>query len=297
LRGSRFAREDFPPRHVQTASLACGLVRGHTSVRLRIEGAGARTARIFFQRGGSSAGSRQGWPLGNRFSRQIAWQGRMRPHRITITTSTLAAICLAIAPAAAAGSPLLSGYGGPGAGEQQIIGSTLVGGGSGHGGGSGNGGSAGSSNGGRESGGSGSETSSAYGTSSSSGSSGGASTGASSSGVGGGEGAGGHAGKPGSRSGSGGQESQRSGEGSSAKETGAAGKSTSSGGGSARLPGAVEAAAEQPVAFGLSSGEVAVVAAIVAGLLLTGVLTWWLGALERKRFGADDAHMSPSSRR
>ncbi len=49
--------------------------------------------------------------------------------------------------AAFAGSPLLSGYGGPGAGEQAVIGSTLIGapgGGAGSGGSSGSSGSAGS---------------------------------------------------------------------------------------------------------------------------------------------------------
>jgi hypothetical protein len=51
-------------------------------------------------------------------------------------------LTLAIASSAAfAGSPLLSGYGGPGAGEQAVIGSTLIGG---SGGGAGSGGSSGS---------------------------------------------------------------------------------------------------------------------------------------------------------
>ncbi|MFZ1927083.1 MAG: hypothetical protein WAU42_13185 [Solirubrobacteraceae bacterium] len=57
----------------------------------------------------------------------------------------LAAAMLVLAPTAAfAGSPLLSGYGGPGAGEQAILGSTLVGGsGGGAGGSPGSGGSGG----------------------------------------------------------------------------------------------------------------------------------------------------------
>ncbi len=50
-------------------------------------------------------------------------------------------------PAAAAGGPLLSGYGGPGAGDQAIIGAALIGGPSG--GGSAGGGSGGSGSGGR----------------------------------------------------------------------------------------------------------------------------------------------------
>ncbi|HTA98489.1 MAG TPA: hypothetical protein VK730_12715 [Solirubrobacteraceae bacterium] len=54
----------------------------------------------------------------------------------------LATALLVLAPTTAfAGSPLLSGYGGPGAGEQAILGSTLVGGGAG--GSSGSGGSGG----------------------------------------------------------------------------------------------------------------------------------------------------------
>ncbi|MGA9315033.1 MAG: hypothetical protein WBV77_10435 [Solirubrobacteraceae bacterium] len=56
----------------------------------------------------------------------------------------LATTMLALAPTTAfAGSPLLSGYGGPGAGEQAILGSTLIGGSRG-GGASGSGGSGGS---------------------------------------------------------------------------------------------------------------------------------------------------------
>ena len=54
----------------------------------------------------------------------------------------LAGFLAALAPLAAyAGSPLLSGYGGPGAGEQAIVGSTLIGGPRG---GAGSGGSLGS---------------------------------------------------------------------------------------------------------------------------------------------------------
>jgi hypothetical protein len=56
----------------------------------------------------------------------------------------LATAMLVLAPTTAfAGSPLLSGYGGPGAGEQAILGSTLVGG-SGEGGAGGSSGSGGS---------------------------------------------------------------------------------------------------------------------------------------------------------
>jgi len=53
----------------------------------------------------------------------------------------LCALCLAV-PAGAVASPLLSGYGGPGAGSQVILGSSLVNGPRGGGGGGGGGGSA-----------------------------------------------------------------------------------------------------------------------------------------------------------
>lgn len=46
----------------------------------------------------------------------------------TIIT-TLAIAATTALPAPAAGSPLLSGYGGPGAGEQQLVGAELIGGG------------------------------------------------------------------------------------------------------------------------------------------------------------------------
>lgn len=55
----------------------------------------------------------------------------MRPNRIAATVAAATLLALPAA-ATAAESPLLSGYGGPGAGEQQLIGATLVGG---HGGG------------------------------------------------------------------------------------------------------------------------------------------------------------------
>jgi hypothetical protein len=76
----------------------------------------------------------------------------------------LAGAMLVLAPTTAfAGSPLLSGYGGPGAGEQAILGSTLVGG---SGGGAGGSSSSGGSGGANLSGSAGASTSSAGGTSS-----------------------------------------------------------------------------------------------------------------------------------
>lgn len=65
--------------------------------------------------------------------------------RATVTIATLIlAGAWGAAPAAAAGGPLLSGYGGPGEGNQAILGSTLLGGaGPGEGGSAGPGGLAG----------------------------------------------------------------------------------------------------------------------------------------------------------
>ena len=57
---------------------------------------------------------------------------------LTLTLALVAILCVSVPTVALAGSPLLSGYGGPGTGEQAILGSTLVGG---PGGGSGSGGS------------------------------------------------------------------------------------------------------------------------------------------------------------
>jgi hypothetical protein len=69
-------------------------------------------------------------------------QGREMHQKIKIVSALILALTLVVgasAPTTAlAGGPLLSGYGGPGAGEQAILGSTLVGGG-----GTGSGGSSG----------------------------------------------------------------------------------------------------------------------------------------------------------
>jgi hypothetical protein len=71
-------------------------------------------------------------------------QGRMTSHRTIFSTLALiGALVLSMASSASANS-LLSGYGGPGEGNQAILGSALVGGASG-GGGSGGGSSGGSS--------------------------------------------------------------------------------------------------------------------------------------------------------
>ncbi len=68
-------------------------------------------------------------------------QGRMRKHRV-FTTAALLALAL---PATAHGGSLLSGYGGPGQGNQAILGATVIGGAAGgSGGGSSSGGGSGS---------------------------------------------------------------------------------------------------------------------------------------------------------
>jgi hypothetical protein len=69
----------------------------------------------------------------------------MTSHRKISSTTVFVAALLALAPAFASANSLLSGYGGPGAGNQAILGSALIGGGGGAtGGSSGSGGSTGS---------------------------------------------------------------------------------------------------------------------------------------------------------
>src|ERR1700744_2162094 len=64
----------------------------------------------------------------------------MTSHRTILSILTLLAVMPAAMPSSAQAGSLLSGYGGPGAGSQEILGSTLIGGG----GSTGSGGSAGS---------------------------------------------------------------------------------------------------------------------------------------------------------
>jgi hypothetical protein len=65
--------------------------------------------------------------------------GNMKRHRTIVSTLALLAGCACTPPAALARGPLLSGYGGPGAGAQTILGATLLGGGGSAGGSSGGG--------------------------------------------------------------------------------------------------------------------------------------------------------------
>jgi hypothetical protein len=61
----------------------------------------------------------------------------MKTHRKLAPIIALLAVLAAAAPAAAGANPLLSGYGGPGVGNQAILGSALLNGGGSTGGGSG----------------------------------------------------------------------------------------------------------------------------------------------------------------
>jgi hypothetical protein len=70
----------------------------------------------------------------------------MRGHRLTSTAAALLALALsAAAPAVAYANPILSGYGGPGQGNQAILGSALLNGPSGEGGSTGGGSTGGGS--------------------------------------------------------------------------------------------------------------------------------------------------------
>jgi hypothetical protein len=63
--------------------------------------------------------------------------------RISTSLATALAVCVLLPGAALAGSPLLSGYAGPGSGEQAVLGGGVVGGSSGGGGGNSGGGASG----------------------------------------------------------------------------------------------------------------------------------------------------------
>lgn len=175
----------------------------------------------------------------------------------------LAAAMLVLAPTKAfAGSPLLSGYGGPGAGEQAVIGSTLVGGsggGGGAGGSSGSGGSGGTS----LSGSAGASTSGTVGTSSTgSGSAGGSGVGAAN-----------------ARSGSHGTAAK----GGATPRAPQRGRSTGAGGGSASAY--VYATSQGPVASasaltGISGGDVLLLVGTLATLGLVAILTLRLSRLQ-----------------
>jgi hypothetical protein len=191
----------------------------------------------------------------------------MRTHSTIITTLALAAM-FAMPSAAFAGSPLLSGYGGPGAGEQQIVGAGLVNGG-GHGGPRGGSGGGATQGGGGQSGGESQPGGAGSGAQGGRGSGSGASSGG---------GANAHAhGGAGARSGG------RAGNGGS----GAAGADASPHG-SAGAPARQETLGRLRLVsatstLGLSGSEVLMVILIAIALIAIAALTWWLN---RSRAGA-----------
>lgn len=217
----------------------------------------------------------------------------MKIYGTFLKASAFAAASLALLPVAALASPLLSGYGGPGTGEQQILGATLVGGGGGHRGGGGQGRGSGntSAGAGRAAGPTAhaqSPPAAAGGSQVGSGPStptGGA--GEAGTGTGIARGSGGGAG-----TGSGGGSSRGSGRGSGGNEAG----SQRRGATAPQIPPAVEAAARRSSTLGLSGGQIAMVATILAALVATGLMTWWLGRLQLGGEAADRGRMKASSR-
>jgi hypothetical protein len=173
----------------------------------------------------------------------------------------LAGAVFAFVPTAAfAGSPLLSGYGGPGAGEQAILGSTLLNGSHGDGGSSGSSGSGGA--GGADEVGSGTTSGSRVSTRP-------------------GAGSPSRAKAPGSASGSSGGSKSFKGVGSTSRSS-AAGGSTggrASGASTSVYPRSAASAASSSV-IGMSSGDVLAFIAVIATLTLIGVFTVRLARLQ-----------------
>lgn len=202
---------------------------------------------------------------------------------VTITALSVTA-GLALPGTAFAGSPLLSGYGGPGAGEQQIVGSGFVGGA----GGGGKGGSMG--------GGSG-ESQSVGGSGSSQGTGGRQSNR-------GGDAQNGNAHGAGTRSGTGGSSRSAgaqgagtgSGAGSAGNGLGQRGQGTSganeTGHGHTRAGARSPASSVAATTLGLSGGQLAMAGAIAAGLVLAALITGWLGRLQRRDEPVDNSRMS-----
>lgn len=291
LRAIRCEIAGFAARHAVSASLACLWLDASTASIRRIATApsdAARSRREIGERWERSLGQRR---QHNSF---IPVQLPMRLNRITIGALALGATLLP-APAVALASPLLSGYGGPGAGTQQIVGAALVGGGGGgNSGATGGGGEAAAGSGAGESAGGGSGESAGG----KSGESGAATSGEAAAGSGGARtsGAQTHSAAGSSHSSSRrGAAGGRSGSSTSGSATAAGGSATGgshSGAGSHRsatphLPAATQAAATQSVTLGLSSGQLLMVALIAGALLLTAALTLWLGALQRRHEAAD----------
>jgi hypothetical protein len=165
------------------------------------------------------------------------------------STLALAGFLLTAAPvAASAGSPLLSGYGGPGTGEQAIVGSTLL---NAPRGGAGSGGSLGTGS-----------TSSA---------------GTGRGGIGGAPSNGARGGLAGAAGSAGGSTSSKGGVGSSASQVGSARVNRAD---AYVYPSSPGSAPNSPV-IGISSGDLPPLLGIIATLMLIGVLTLRLARLQR----------------
>jgi hypothetical protein len=181
-------------------------------------------------------------------------QGREmnRKSWIASTVALLGALSVSLPTVAQGAGPLLSGYGGPGAGEQALIGSTLVGGPSGGAGSGGSSGSAGSGGAGQSSAGQGGPSGNPLG---------GGSTPAGVGGV--------HTGS------AGGSRSAGGGAGSVVPAGRGAGTSAFV------YPSSARSASVGSSALGLSSGDVLALVGILAGLALLGAYTVRLTRLQR----------------
>jgi hypothetical protein len=195
-------------------------------------------------------------------------QGREmnRKRRIASALALAGFLCMSTSSTTVAASPQLSGYGGPGAGEQTILGSTLLGrrgGGSAPGGSAGSGGPTQAGGAGSAVGGAENPTTRRYGGASNSGSS---------------------------------EASGSSTGGTSASGTGGSPATThgaQQAGGKARLPGrasvagiyvypsSLRLASSDSSALAISGGDVLLLMAVVIAIVLVGVLTMRLGRLQR----------------
>jgi hypothetical protein len=183
-----------------------------------------------------------------------------RHSRITASFVVTGLLSTLVSTSAFAGGPLLSGYGGPGAGEQAIVGSTLLNGPSG---GSGSGGSSGSP------GGSGSGQGSVGGASAGSGPVPASTHGA-------------QAGLTGGVSSSRGNAGSRAPQAARHARTGAAADSVGGMGASAFVyPSSLRSASTSSPALGISGGDLLVLLLAIAALALVGALTMRVSRLQR----------------
>lgn len=205
--------------------------------------------------------------------------GKMnRKGRIVVVLVSLGLVPGVASSAAFAGSPLLSGYGGPGAGEQAVIGSTLIGapgGGAGSGGSSGSSGSAGSagsgSAGSASAGGGSASTSAATSAVTGGSSAGGSSAGGNAGGGAGGKGASGAAGGHRGGSHATGSASTRAGASNTGAQTHAF-----------VYPTGLRSASVDSPALGISGSDLLLFLAAIATLALVAVATLRLSRLQRE---------------